>query len=770
MTAKDKILENLSDEYKEFFKNSNSNAIESEVDVQSKRMADFVISLYQTYNYNLIQMFKDNAFVNLDKEKKDQIFNHTKLMIDQYILPNMEIIYANTKPENETMFLTKVITNDTAPSIPSTTTSIPSEEIDIKTKRRIKYAALLKPVTEKIGKVEDAADMVCDMMRDYKSNGFDKEKTLKNKLEFFPEDIQNQFKSLYEKLLNDLDEWIYLFTPPKIELDDRKLYDLLNETKNYVNDSQLTDEARAKQGYARMVHFMVIAFKGDKDMARDYVNWLIQMYEELDRSKFTIIKRVQELMVEYDLPMENRKIFETRNGHLIEMIDRYLMLTKSGKKDINHDQYKDNGYISDDEENEKLPKIDNSNFWTNYVESVATCYPEDKIKDLHRQMISTGKSGDTIIPSNSEYHDESSIFMRRMKAKSTGATMHNYYGGTSGYEPPDSPRTRMIKSFKITMDKLNVNAGVTTNEPMNKVRKISKKLAEMNKEYLPIVLSLSELANNIIKLYDMMNDTLNKMKNIIPEKYQYQYQKNEENGPEGLTVKEETDLILSKMELINKWINDIEHNRVESPDDGIELVRYVYQLIRIYRRMDSVVIFRNPKKSKESTQFDKNDTYYCVMQPYNYCYHCKEFKMELELTNKNGFFSPVICGKCKTEIYHLNKKLLFKWNDKEKLPYLEEHNDVTVKDTGFKNINFENGDVIDMQEFKTAIFNKMEIDPTFISSPTIKMSDLNIIITPPPISPLPTPTTPIIPEPPPSAMKTYPPNPVETSAYYSLYD
>jgi hypothetical protein len=766
MTGRDKIIQNLTDEYKKYFKDLNPENTEFEVNDQSNKMTDFLICLYQTYHYNIIQMFTDPVYINLDKERKDLVFNHTKLMIDTYISPNMELIYATTKPENETMLVPKVITNDTTNSNTTTTTTTATKEsspVDIKTQRRIKYATLLKPVTEKIGKVEDAADMVCDMMRDYKSNGFDKEKTLKDKLECYPEDIQNQFKSLYEKLLNDLDEWIYLFTPPKIEIDDRKLYELLNDTKNYANDPQLTDEARAKQAYARMVHFMVIAFKGDKDMARDYVNWLIQMYEELDRSKFTIIKKIGELMLEYDLPTENRKMFETRNGHLIEMIDKYFMLTKSGKKDINHDQYKDNGYISDDEENENLPKIDNSKFWSNYVESVARCYPDDKIKDLHRQMISTGKSGETIIPSNPEFHEESSIFMRRMKAKSTTGTTYNYHGG-SYYEPPDSPRTRMIKSFKITMDKLNVNAGVTTNEPMNKVRKVSKKLAEMNKEYLPIVLSLSELTNNVIKIYDMMNNALNVMKKIIPEKYQIK----EENGPDDRSVKEETDLILNKMELINKWINDIEYNKEDSPDDDyIELVRYVYQLIRIFRRIESGVIFRNPKKSKESTQFNKNDTYYYVMQPYNYCYDCKEFKMEPELTNKNGFFSPVICGKCKTEIYHLNKKLLFKWNDKEKLPYLEEHNDVTVKDVGFKDINFENGDVIEMKEFKTALFKKMDTDKTYINSPTIKMSDLDITITPTPPT---IPTAPIIPPPPSVVTKTYPPVPVENSAYYSLYD
>jgi hypothetical protein len=767
MSTKDTILGRLSEEYKKYFKDSNPKAIESELDDQSKKMVDFIICLYQNYHYDINQMFTDNVYINLSKDRKEFIFNHTKHMIEKYILPNLETIYATTKVENETMSSTKVIKTDTTPPIIN-------EEIDIKIKRRIKYAELLKPVTDKIGKVEDAADMVCDIMREYKSNGFDKEKTVKDKLDCFPVDIQVQFKSLYEKLLSDLDEWIYLFEPPKVEIDDRKLYELLNETKNYNDSQNLSDEVRAHQSYVRMVHCMVIAFKGDKDMARDYVNWLIQMYEELDRSKFTIIKKIGELMIEYEMPTEHRKIFETRNGHLIEMIDRYLMLTKSGKKDINHDQYKDNGYISDDEPNENLPKIDNSNFWSKYVESVVTCYPDDKIKDQHKQMISTSKSGDTIIPSNPEYHEESSIFMRRMKTKSTGTT-YNYHGTTYSYEPPDSPRTRVIKSFKITMDKLNINAGVTTNEPLNKVRKISKKLAEINKEYLPIVLSLSEMTHNITKMYDMMNDALNNMKSIIPIEYQYNLNNsnnsddsndsdNSDNRPKSYL--DEISLIMKKMKMVNKWISDIENNKATSPDDAdIEKVRHLYQLIRIYGRIEKGLIFRSPKQSKEGKQFNNNDTYYYVMQPYNYCYDCKEFRMEPELTNKNGFFSPLICGKCKTEIYHLNKKLIFKWNDKEKLPYLEENNEYTIKDLGFKETNYENGDCIDMLVFQTALFKKMD-DEKFTLPPNLKLSDLDITITPTPPA---IPTAPIIPAPPP-VTKTYPPVPVENSAYYSLFD
>jgi hypothetical protein len=735
-TTRDQALELIKEEYIEFFSNLNPSHSKPEVEEQAMKMIEFTIGLYQNSNYSLKHMLMDpnlNPKDPADPNIRVMIIKQITHIINDLVVPNLELIYSSSLPDDESTLAKKT---STEPSTVQTTTTTPKEPevVDIVTQRRRKYAELLKPVREKMGKVEDAADVICDTMREYKSNGFDKAKTIQEKVGFYPDDIQNQFKPMYQKLLDDLDEWIYLYTPPppppKPQFDEKAFHDLLQDDKK-SDEITVSETNRAKQHYTRMVQYMMITFKGDKDMAQELVNWTMQLYEEEDRSKYPVMKRIGEMMTKYEIPAEHHKKLETNIGYLIEMIDRYLNITRSTKKDVNHDQYKDDGYISDDEPIESLPKFDNTEFWPDYLKSVLTCYPNPQTRETIGKMINGGQSGETISPTHPEFRDETSIFMRRnMKAMRNNMATTNGYG-RQYYEPPDSPRTRYIKNFQVTLERLQVNAGVTTYDPLNKVISVNRKLAELNKDFLPVVLSLSDLATNMIKLHDMMFKMLEEIEPIMPSNFKYVMAHNIYSN------KMEFEEVIKGIYMVEKWIHKIEFNKATEPAaKDMPLIRYAYQLISIYQRLSSGLIIRKNQKSKQ---------YVYVMQPYNYCYGCKIFKMEPELTFKDGFYSPVICKDCKTEIYHLNKELHFKWDDKEKLPYLVRTmgNPNLVTD-GPKADNFMNGDVVSIEAFMTAIANKLDDDNKYVIPQNLKFIDLNIPLMVPEkymVQPATTPTT-----------------------------
>ena len=737
--TRDHAIESIQEEFYNFFSRINPSASKPINKESAEKMTQFTIILYQHYFYNFNRMLQDPNLNPDDKEamiKRDIMVEQMKYIINNFIKPNLDIIYSTIIPENETINIPakKDSTSTSVIPISSIEEKQKVEEIvDLPTQIRIKYAVMLKGIVDKMnGGPDEAAEIICDVMRDYKANGFDKVKTLSDKVDFLPDDMKNQLKPMYEKLLTDVDEYIYLHTPPPKQQINNNMFEQIMRlnTEQKSNESHLTDTEKATNIYTRLVQHFMLLFKGDKDMALDFVNWVMQTYEQEDRSKFSTIKKVKEMMNKYEIPSEFQKTLEERSGMLIEFIDRYLVLTKSIRKDINHDMYsKNDGYISDDEPIDTLPKIHNDNFFHDYFTGVMLCYPTDTTRMTVGKLIKDCSSGTTVQPTHPEFQEELSIFQRRMMKMSKKGG--GYY---QNYEPPDSPRTRVIKGFQVAIDRLQINAGVTTHDPINKVRAINRKLANINNEYMPVVMSLSELANNITEIHGLMWDVANKLLKYVPEKYQVAMPHN------ILTSQQEFQEILKVMQSIELWINRIEFSKEPEPDDKIfPLLRYAHQVMAIYHTFEEGYIIRKHPKSKK---------YIFIMQPYNYCYGCRMFKIETDLTHKNGFFTPVICSKCKSEIYHLNKSLFFKWNAKEKLPYLALSTNTTSEEVthGPKPDDFANLDVLDFDTFKDALIDKFDEDTKYTIPNDLKLTDLNITPTiPDKFIPVITPTHPPIP-------------------------
>jgi hypothetical protein len=219
-----------------------------------------------------------------------------------------------------------------------------------------------------------------------------------------------------------------------------------------------------------------------------------------------------------------------------------------------------------------------------------------------------------------------------------------------------------------------------------------------------------------LKIEDEIAELMDKAKSFLPDDLKY-------TRNNGQSSYKEFDERIDKLKSIVHWIEkmDEDKEKAEMDEKNLETLRQLYQLWMILKRFTMGYLIRH-KINKECMS-----PYIYVMAPYNYCFGCKIWKFDNEMTQK-CFYDPLVCKKCSSEIYHLNNRLYLKFDPKKKMvPVLTLITDKTElhkeRPTGE---DFVKDRVIQIGSVIKSLLDTLDNDPNWRFPKDIKVEDLNI--------------------------------------------
>jgi len=684
------------------------NRSEEQCAQQANEMLSFVLDVYQKNYFNLSETL-EVIVKDFDKNKlmKEMITN----VIQEIISPNKKLIYQTTTPspiEEEEIKAEEEKAKD--PEKPEEKPEEKKEEKpeDLEKKRRLHYQEMIKPVGEKLGGKKAGEEFVLQIIPNYKKNGFDKKKTVEEYLEPYPADVKTQLRYMIEKLLEAIDKYLCYFAvekPPKPPTPPPPTTPSPKKDADSKADEKSLKET-AKSILAEMVN-ETIKVVGEKyaECARNYVIGLIQLYQTLKFQKYSVIRSVEKRFKEQSVFSKDteKKLIDLTNL-LMEQIDYYHFLNQTEKKEDDN-QKEDDGFISDDEEDK--PVIRNQDYWIKYPIKAVFWEPNVTRKNQEREKIRRGARGKTVKPP-AGYERDVTIFTRRWKGKN------------AKYSPPQTNLTKIVDGFKKQLDRLNYQAGITGWTPAENLRKMSKRMNQANQEYVPIAMDLHTLIRNLLKIEDMLPKFMDQIN--VPAELKFDSSLN-------LTSYEE---FSARIEKIHEYLDHYEKSLAEQKedddsDDGMkeyEAWQNLDQLFEIVKRFGNGYLLRHPTGGKDKPPTD----YMFLMAPYNYCFGCKIFRMETELT-QDTFYDPLKCCKCDQEIYHLNNSLHFKFDPKKKMiPVLtRSKTDTPPVGDGPTRSDRDSSWVVDIDVVLKGILDYLDEFPDHVFPDDVKLNDFYFV-------------------------------------------
>tara|TARA_R100001163_G_C5064790_1_gene202487 strand:- start:677 stop:2974 length:2298 start_codon:yes stop_codon:yes gene_type:complete len=725
-TPHEKLILEIEHKFFEYFKKF-PNRTDNDAYEQSKKMTIFIIKLYQKKWFSLENTLNDKSFDPKKMETDEELKKFKDLIkdvIESCINTNLKLIYSpdsvsdkdetkdNDKKDDEKANLSK------------------------EDKRRLKYQEMVKIVLDKFCNNEEmSAGFINNVIMEYKSSGFDKDKTVEVLLMPFPDDThKTSMKTMTEKIINELDQYIYLFVSEKPKYTP-PIY------PNYHGSSGSNYGWRGRRGryggvhcypnysppdpvpttgpeiYKKMISLTERVF-GDKQLSKEFIKYVIGLCNQNQGRKFAVLKVIETKTKSKSMSENDQKRILDLVGNLQDLVDIYRSHNADEIKSNTNSMFTGDEYLSDDEGIEK-PKILNKEMWNEYSERALYYEVDVELNKELKETLKTGKYGKTEKPPH-RYKCTPSIFLR------------GKYKGTK-YAVSGSVWDKVIESWDKNLDTVRTYAGISDWFPINNLRNIASRIADSNQEYIPIAMKLSTLIDNLLEIERELDDIISRMSKSIPLKNRYK------RDPSTQTSME---LFDEKLDYVKKYINyytkffssDLDSNddkELEIPDQ-----RDLFKLTQWYlilKRIASGLLIRYPKRGRdiEPEKYKEKDMikeYVFVMAPYNWCNKCQIFKFDEDVDFKN-LYNPLKCKQCGYLIYHLNNQLYFKFDNKDKskfmIPILDRIPAGKIPDENYPPQEaVDNKWIISAFDVMKVVLNKLDKDPNYIFEKSIKLSDL----------------------------------------------